>query len=470
MTEGAEMAGLGGSIGSTGHAERAVHAGLEHAGVERAGVEHAGAVQGDAGRGERFDAVAAWPDVMMNNYGSPQVEIIHGTGATVTDADGREHIDLLAGIAVNSLGYGDTALIEAVAEQTRAFTHTSNLFAHAPGVRLAQRLRDRFAGVAEWAFVAQLRNQPQAAGEGREVSSAEELAAATRVFFCNSGAEANEAAFKLARLTGKRRILAAVNGFHGRTMGALAMTGQPGKRAPFEPVPSGVEFFPYGDIEYLRELVAVNPNDTAAIILEPIQGETGVIPAPEGFLAEVAQLCQQYDILFVVDEVQTGIGRTGFFFEHQRAGVVPDVVTLAKGLAGGLPIGAVIAGPKAARLFTPGSHGTTFGGNPVSAAAANVVLDRITPEFLENLQSTAEKFRESLAQLPGVSYVRGHGLMLGLVLEKPVAAQLAAAAPEHGLLLNAPAADVLRITPPLVIGEEELSEALRRLEKLLAEA
>ena len=237
----------------------------------------------------------------------------------VVDEQGRSHIDMLAGIAVNSLGYGHPALVRSISEQAAKLGHTSNLFASAPALSVAGTLIQRFA---------------------RDDAA---LAAATRVFFCNSGAEANEAAFKIARLTGRSRILAAVNGFHGRTMGALALTGQPDKRNPFAPLPTGVEFFPYGDAGYLAKLVAVNPKDVAAIVLEPIQGETGVIPAPEGFLAAARQLCDAHGILLIFDEVQTGVGRTGTFFAHQAEGVTPDVVTMAKGLGGGLPIGACLA-------------------------------------------------------------------------------------------------------------------------------
>ncbi|WP_276651556.1 acetylornithine transaminase [Corynebacterium vitaeruminis] len=385
-----------------------------------------------------------WPQVLMNTYGTPQLELVSGDGATVTDSQGNTHIDLLAGIAVNALGHRHPAIIEAVTAQISSLGHVSNLFASKPVVTAAAKIIDRFSG-----------------GDA-------EVADKTRVFFCNSGAEANEAAFKIARLTGKRRILAAEHGFHGRTMGSLAMTGQPDKRAAFEPMPMGVEFYPFGDIDYLRKQVAINPTDTAAIILEPIQGETGVVPAPEGFLAAVRKLCDENDILFIVDEVQTGIGRTGDFYAHQHEGVCPDVVTMAKGLGGGLPIGATLAYGKAAELMTPGKHGTTFGGNPVACAAANAVLDTIDDEFVAEVKAKGELFEKLLADVQGVESVRGRGLMLGVVLDKPVAKEAVAHAFEYGLILNAPSDKVLRLTPPLVISGEEIREAVARIAKLLA--
>ncbi|MDN6236218.1 MAG: aminotransferase class III-fold pyridoxal phosphate-dependent enzyme, partial [Corynebacterium flavescens] len=288
-----------------------------------------------------------------------------------------------------------------------------------------------------------------------------------RVFFCNSGTEANEAAFKLARLTGRRRILAAHHGFHGRTMGALAMTGQPSKRRAFEPMPAGVEFYTYGDIDYLRTLVEQNPTDTAAIILEPIQGETGVIPAPAGFLAAVRALCDEHGILMIVDEVQTGVARTGDFFAFQSEDVLPDVITMAKGLGGGLPIGATIVRGLAEGLFTPGSHGTTFGGNPVSCAAATAVLDTIDDDFIAAVAAKGKSLAQAVEKLPSVDHVRGRGLMLGVVLNAPVAKQAVAEGLNQGLILNAPNESVLRLTPPLVISEEEIATATARLKTVL---
>ncbi|SDL69926.1 acetylornithine aminotransferase apoenzyme [Corynebacterium mycetoides] len=387
--------------------------------------------------------MSAWNQVLMNTYGTPPIELVSGRGAWVTDSQGRSHIDMLAGIAVNALGHAHPAVIEAATRQLSVLGHVSNLFASAPVVALGERLTAKLDD------------------------------ATARVFFSNSGAEANEAAFKLARLTGRRRILAAHNGFHGRTMGSLALTGQPAKRAPFEPLPAGVEFYPYGDIDYLRTLVGLDPESVAAIFLEPVQGETGVIPAPEGFLESVRELCDAHGILMVVDEVQTGVGRTGRFFAFEHAGVVPDVVTMAKGLGGGLPIGATIARGRAAELFTPGSHGTTFGGNPVVCAVASAVLDVVDDAFIAEVARKGELLRGLLENLDGVESVRGLGLMLGVVLGRgPDAADAADAADakdvvaaglDHGVILNAPSSRVLRLTPPLVITDEEIHEAAGRI-------
>lgn len=380
-----------------------------------------------------------WGQVLSNTYGTPPVAIVSGKGATVTDEDGKEYIDMLAGIAVNSLGYAHPAIVEAVSAQVATVGHVSNLFASKPVVEAAGKLLEK-VGDSE-----------------------------ARVFFSNSGAEANEAAFKLARLTGRHRILAADHGFHGRTMGSLAMTGQPAKRKAFEPFPGGVEFYTYGDIDYLTTLVEQNPEDTAAIILEPIQGETGVIPAPDGFLRAVRELCTKHGILMIVDEVQTGVGRTGDFFAFQHEGVLPDVITMAKGLGAGMPIGATIARGQAKDLFTPGSHGTTFGGNPVSCAAAATVLELVDAPFLADVARKGEWLRSEVAKFPAVQSVRGRGLMLGVVLNKSVAKDVVAAGLDHGLILNAPSSEVLRLTPPLVITDEELTQAIDRLHKVLEE-
>ncbi|MDK6812779.1 acetylornithine transaminase [Corynebacterium sp. UMB6689] len=378
-----------------------------------------------------------WGQVLSNTYGTPPVAIVSGKGATVTDEDGKECIDMLAGIAVNSLGYAHPAIVEAVSTQVATVGHVSNLFASKPVVEAAGKLLEK-VGDSD-----------------------------ARVFFSNSGAEANEAAFKLARLTGRRRILAAHHGFHGRTMGSLAMTGQPAKRKAFEPFPGGVEFYTYGDIDYLTTLVEQNPEDTSAIILEPIQGETGVIPAPDGFLSAVRELCTKHGILMIVDEVQTGVGRTGDFFAFQHENVLPDVITMAKGLGAGMPIGATIARGQAKDLFTPGSHGTTFGGNPVSCAAAATVLELVDAPFLADVSRKGEWLRTELAQSPAVQSVRGRGLMLGVVLNKSVAKDVVAAGLQHGLILNAPSSEVVRLTPPLVITDEELAQAVERLHKVL---
>lgn len=385
------------------------------------------------------DALNQWSGVFMNTYGTPQLQLVKGEGSIVTDADGKEYVDLLAGIAVNALGHGHPALVDAVSKQTATLGHISNFFGSDAALNVATELRKRF---------------------GDENA---------KVFFCNSGGEANEAAFKLSRLTGRKKVLAAINGFHGRTMGALSLTGQPSKREPFAPLVPGVEFYRYGDIDHVRELVGQDPDGIAAIFLEPIQGETGVVPAPEGFLQAIRELCDEHGILMVVDEVQTGVGRTGTFFAHEAAGITPDIVTMAKGLAGGMPIGAVIANEKTAALFTPGAHGTTFGGNPIACAAANAVLEIVDDAFCAEVKAKGETVKAAVEKLAGVDYVRGRGLMLGVVLTEPVAKEAVRIGLKHGVILNAPTEKIIRLTPPLVIRDEEIDRAVAALEATLSE-
>lgn len=381
-----------------------------------------------------------WSSALMNNYGIPAISLTGGQGMYLTDTEGKRYLDMLAGIAVNALGQAHPDIVEAVSTQIATLGHTSNIFATPHSVEVATALKQRFA-------------------DGKDDSA--------RVFFCNSGAEANEAAFKIARLTGRGRVLAAEAGFHGRTMGALALTGQPEKRAPFEPLPGGVDFYPYGDVQKLREIVEEDPDGIAAIFAEPIQGETGVIPAPEGFLAAVRQLCDDYGILMIADEVQTGVGRTGKFFAHEYAGVVPDVVTMAKGLGGGLPMGAVLARGAAAQYLQPGQHGTTFGGNPVVLAAARTVLNTLDERFLQNVREIGAYLRSQLQQLSAVSEVRGTGLMLGVVLESANAKEVVVAGLERGLILNAPSDKVMRLTPPLIIERRHVDECVTILQEIL---
>lgn len=385
------------------------------------------------------DALNQWSEVFMNTYGTPQLQLVKGEGSIVTDADGKEYVDMLAGIAVNALGHGHPALVHAVSKQTATLGHISNFFGSDAALNAATELRKRF-------------------GDDN-----------AKVFFCNSGGEANEAGFKLSRLTGRKKVLAAINGFHGRTMGALSLTGQPSKREPFAPLVPGVEFYRYGDIDHVRELVGQDPDGIAAIFLEPIQGETGVVPAPEGFLQSIRELCDEHGILMVVDEVQTGVGRTGTFFAHEAAGITPDIVTMAKGLAGGMPIGAVIANEKTAALFTPGAHGTTFGGNPIACSAANAVLEIVDDAFCAEVKAKGETVKAAVEKLAGVDYVRGRGLMLGVVLTEPVAKEAVRIGLKHGVILNAPTEKIIRLTPPLVISDEEIDRAVAALETTLSE-
>ncbi|MFG3204494.1 acetylornithine transaminase [Streptomyces sp. NPDC048192] len=378
-----------------------------------------------------------WQGALMNNYGTPRLPLVRGEGVKVWDAEGREYLDLVGGIATNALGHAHPAVVAAVTEQIGRLGHISNFFMAEPTVALAERLLTLF---------------------GRE----------GRVFFCNSGAEANEAAFKIGRLTGRTRMVATAGGFHGRTMGALALTGQPAKQEPFRPLPADVTHVPYGDAQALAAAVT---EETALVIIEPIQGENGVVVPPAGYLKAARAITAATGALLVLDEVQTGIGRTGTWFEYQaHEGVLPDVVTLAKQLGGGLPLGATVAFGRAADLLRPGQHGTTFGGNPVACAAGLAVLDTIEGEgLLENVKRQGEKLREGIEGLghPLIDSVRGAGLLLGIVLTGPHAQQAQAAAQEAGFLVNAPAPDVVRLMPPLNITDAEVGAFLQALPGIL---
>ena len=373
-----------------------------------------------------------WSSALMDTYGTPPLMLVRGEGARVWDDQGVEYVDLLAGIAVNSLGHADPRIVAAVSAQLSTLGHTSNLAATEPAVALGERL------VA-------LVGDPTA-----------------RVFFCNSGAEANEAAFKLARLTHRTGMVVAGNGFHGRTMGSLSLTAQPAKQDPFRPLPGDVTVVRYGDVEALRSAVGA---DTAAIVLEPIQGEAGVVVPPEGYLAEARAIADANGALLVLDEVQTGIGRTGWWFAHQRDGIRPDVITLAKGLGGGLPIGACIATGAAAALFTPGSHGSTFGGNPVCCRAALAVLDAIeTDGLLERVNRAHDLLVTGLVERSHglVSDVRGRGLLIAAALSSPCGRDVEREARNAGIIVNAVAPDAIRFAPPLTITDADLADALDR--------
>ncbi|ODR08329.1 acetylornithine aminotransferase [Mycolicibacillus koreensis] len=377
-----------------------------------------------------------WAAVMMPNYGTPALSLVSGDGAVVTDTAGTEYVDLLAGIAVNVLGHRHPAVIEAVGHQVATLGHTSNLYATEPGIALAEALVER-------------------------------LGTPARVFFCNSGAEANEAAFKISRLTGRTHLVAAEGAFHGRTMGSLALTGQPGKQAPFAPLPGEVTHVPYGDA---AALAAAVDTDTAAVILEPIMGEGGVVMPPDGYLAAAREITAAAGALLVLDEVQTGVGRTGTFYACQHDGVVPDVITLAKGLGGGLPLGACLGIGAAGELLTAGTHGSTFGGNPVCAAAGLAVLQTLAAEDLVARAATVGKalgHRIEGLDHPLVDHVRGRGLLLGVVLRAPAAKAVETAARDAGFLLNAAAADVVRLAPPLIITDGQLDAFVTALPAIL---
>ncbi|MCQ9181405.1 acetylornithine transaminase [Streptomyces sp. IBSBF 2953] len=383
------------------------------------------------------ELTARWQSAFMNNYGTPLLPLVRGAGSRVWDADGTEYLDFVGGIAVNALGHAHPAVVDAVSRQIASLGHISNFFMAEPTIALAERLLRHF---------------------GRD----------GRVFFCNSGAEANEAAFKIGRLTGRTHVVATEGAFHGRTMGALALTGQQGKREPFLPLPGDVTHVPFGDAQALAAAVT---EDTALVVLEPVQGELGVVVPPAGYLKAARAITAATGALLVLDEVQTGVGRTGNWFEYQaHEGVLPDVVTLAKGLGGGLPLGATVAFGRAAELLQPGQHGTTFGGNPVACAAGLAVLDTIENEgLLENVKQQSERLRDGITATghPLIDYVRGAGLLLGIVLTEPLAPQVRQAAQEAGFLVNAPAPDVVRLMPPLNLGDDEVEAFLRALPGIL---
>jgi acetylornithine/N-succinyldiaminopimelate aminotransferase len=386
---------------------------------------------------DAMPSTAAWQErwraSLMDNYGTPAMTLVRGAGARVWDAEGREYVDLLAGIAVNALGHAHPSIVAAVSDQLATLGHTSNLALTPPAVELAEQL----LGLLD----------PIGKRQGR-------------VFFCNSGAEANEAAFKLARRTGRTRSVVAERSFHGRTMGSLALTAQPAKQDPFRPLPGDVIVVPFGDADALRAAV---DDTTAAVFLEPIQGEGGVVPAPAGYLPAAREACDDHGALLILDEVQTGMGRTGAWFAHQPTGVEPDVVTLAKGLGGGLPIGAMVAFGEAAHLLGPGSHGSTFGGNPVSCAAALAVLDVIhRDDLLARVPVVSERLTGIAMSSALIDHVRGQGLLLGAVLREPIAAEVESAARAHGLIVNAVASDVIRMAPPLVITDGDLDLVAER--------
>jgi acetylornithine aminotransferase len=383
-----------------------------------------------------------WESAFLSNYATPSIELVRGVGSRVWDSQGNSYLDLVAGIAVSSLGHGHPAVVDAVTSQVGQIAHTSNLYANQPALALAKKLQA-------------ITGQP------------------CKVFFCNDGATANEAAFKLARKHGKGTRLGLVStdgAFHGRTAAALALTGQPGKRSPFEPLPGDVVFVPYGDSEALQSVITTT---TSAVILEPIQGEAGVHPAPPGYLAAARQACDDAGALLIMDEVQTGMGRTGNWFASLAAGVVPDVMTLAKGLGGGLPIGAVVAFGSAADLFVPGDHGSTFGGNPVSCAAALAVIDTIESQgLLDHVGRMGAHLSESILALQhdNIAGVRGLGLLQAVVLQGVTGSAVEAAARAKGFLVNAVAPDAIRLAPPLVITQVEIDEFVQALPQILTEA
>ncbi len=386
-------------------------------------------------RGSEPRALAALRDTVLPTYSRADLTVIRGDGCRVWDDTGREYLDFVAGIAVVGLGHCAPAPLAAVREQLDRLWHTSNLYWTEPMLRLAALLAERFEG--------------------------------GRTFFCNSGAEANEAALKIARkATGRTRIVALEGGFHGRTFGALAATGQPSKWEGFGPLVPGVSFARPNDIESLEAALAP-AGDTALLLLEPILGEGGVIPLEPAFAQAAAELALEIGALLCVDEVQTGMGRTGTFFAYEQLGIRPDLITLAKGLANGLPMGALIAGERAAGGFAPGDHGSTFGGNPVVAAAAVAVVEAIDADLLADVRERGVQLAVGLEALAGVRSVRGRGLLVGAELDRPVG-PVVDACREEGLLVLSAGPDVLRLTPPLIVSADEVAQALLIVEGVLA--
>jgi acetylornithine aminotransferase len=358
-----------------------------------------------------------WQKSLLDNYGTPTIELVSGKGSVVTDSTGITYLDFLAGIATNVLGHAHPAIVKAVSKQVATLGHVSNFYAHPNVLQLAEKLQ-------------------KMTGDKN-----------ARIFFCNSGAEANEAALKLSRKTGKSRIVATKESFHGRTMGALSLTGQPSKREPFKPLIKGIKHVPFGDSAAMKRAIT---KKTAMVIVEPIMGEAGVIVPPADYLQNLRTYCDAAGALLVFDCVQTGMGRTGDWFGYEYSGVKPDVVTLAKGLGGGLPLGAMIALGSASKLFAAGDHGSTFGGNPVATAAALAVITSIEKEkILAHVDDVSDFLLAELALIPGVTEVRGAGLLIGLTLDKPVAKALTKRCQELGVLINAPGESTIRIAPAL---------------------
>jgi acetylornithine aminotransferase len=378
-----------------------------------------------------------WDASLQNNYGKPAITLVKGKGIVVTDADGKTYLDFLGGIATSILGHAHPAIVKAVTKQVSVLSHVSNFYAHPNAIALAEKLT-------------------KMTGDKN-----------AKVFFCQSGAEANEAALKLSRRTGKVRVVAAQGAFHGRTMGALSLTGQPSKREPFLPLIKGVKHVPYGDIDAMRKAIT---KKTAMVIIEPIMGEAGVIVPPTEYLQQLRELCDKNGSLLVIDAVQTGMGRTGDWFGYEYSGITPDVITLAKGLGGGLPLGAMIALGKAADLFQPGDHGSTFGGNPVTTAAGLAAIEFIeSKKILAKVEKQGAHLMQELALIPGVKEVRGAGLLLGIELESLKASDVSDAMRNAGVLVNAANATTIRIAPALIVTDAQINNFILLFRKVIAD-
>ena len=380
-------------------------------------------------------AQATWHKTFQPNYGTPPISLVKGKGAIVYDADGKKYLDFLGGIATNLLGHAHPAIIKAVTKQISTLSHVSNFYMHPQVLQLAQSLQ-------------------KMTGDKN-----------SKVFFCNSGAEANEAAIKLSRLTGRTNIVAAHGAFHGRTMGAISLTGQPAKRDPFKPLLRKIKHVNYGDIAALRRAVT---SKTAMVILEPIMGEAGVVVPPKGYLKAAREICDKTDALLVIDAVQTGMGRTGTWFGYENEEITPDVITIAKGLGGGLPLGATIALGRSSNLFKPGDHGSTFGGNPVACAAANATINVIQSKgLLKSNVVLGNLLKSELTKISGISEVRGRGLLIGIVLKTANAKALAADLLNNGVLVNATSDEVIRIAPAFIITKKNVMDFVAAFRKSL---
>jgi len=378
-----------------------------------------------------------WQRAIQDNYGTPTIELVAGKGSVVKDSNGNTYLDFLAGIATNVLGHAHPAIVKAVTKQIATLGHVSNFYAHPNVLELAETLQKMTGDKS------------------------------ARVFFCNSGAEANEAVLKLSRKTGKYKVVATQESFHGRTMGALSLTGQPSKRNPFKPLIKGIKHVPFGDSAAMKRAIT---KKTAMVIVEPMMGEAGVIVPPSDYLKNLRQYCDNNGALLVFDCVQTGMGRTGDWFGYEYSGIKPDVITLAKGLGGGLPLGAMIALGSASTLFAAGDHGSTFGGNPVATAAGLAVVKSIEKEkLLSHVDAVGAFLLTELALIPGVTEVRGAGLLIGLTLDKPVAKLLTKKCQELGLLINAPSESIIRIAPALNVSMKQAQKFVKIFEEALQE-
>ena len=378
-----------------------------------------------------------WQRAIQDNYGTPTIELVAGKGSVVKDSNGNTYLDFLAGIATNVLGHAHPAIVKAVTKQIATLGHVSNFYAHPNVLELAETLQKMTGDKS------------------------------ARVFFCNSGAEANEAALKLSRKTGKYKVVATQESFHGRTMGALSLTGQPSKRNPFKPLIKGIKHVPFGDSAAMKRAIT---KKTAMVIVEPMMGEAGVIVPPSDYLKNLRQYCDNNGALLVFDCVQTGMGRTGDWFGYEYSGIKPDVITLAKGLGGGLPLGAMIALGSASTLFAAGDHGSTFGGNPVATAAGLAVIKSIEKEkLLSHVDAVGAFLMAELALIPGVTEVRGAGLLIGLTLDQPVAKQLTKKCQELCLLINAPSESIIRIAPALNVSMKQAQKFVKIFEEALQE-